>query len=597
MSKGYRSRRMAVDFAVPLLTNVKCAKLFIEAISRRHALEISNVDSKSSHETIVLPGLVALGVHAPNLLSKGAEKEIDALSQAAIQSGFTTLQVLPVGSSARIVDLSSKQVAASQWATARCDFVHSLVATSSNQEELQGQAPVFLPLSERTKLAGESAMTLASCLDHVSSSQTVYSDASATELASLILLASLSNVKLHVTGVSREQDLELIKLARARKVQLTCDVTVQSLLGPSAQPALLANLDTIDCLSIGAPLDGEDVFASSLSLLLKAVQQGKLTTDDVVSRMATAPAKIFGLQAGDDDTRLEVELDRSAPLHSHSSVHRVVLRGKTVSLDGSNSSDRGDGQDAAGPALVPGLAHSRRKSTRFSVSLPSKPVLSSLAPDSPLPVNTRSPVLAPVSSVPREQFQGFRLDYDAKPSVSNNRLSSFPIETAFNRRHILTVKQFSRNDLHALFSIATEMRIQVERNSAIDILRGRVLCTLFYEPSTRTSTSFEAAMIRLGGGVTSVAVDRSSVVKGESLEDTIRTIGCYGDAIVLRHPEAGAVARGAKVSNLPVINAGDGTGEHPTQAMLDVYTIREELGTVNGLTVTSACVPCESGML
>lgn len=166
-------------------------------------------------------------------------------------------------------------------------------------------------------------------------------------------------------------------------------------------------------------------------------------------------------------------------------------------------------------------------------------------------------------------------------------MPSFPLEPAFHRRHILSVKQFSRNDLHSLFSIAHEMRKLTERNSAIELLRGRVLCTLFYEPSTRTSASFEAAMLRLGGKVVAVPVDRSSVLKGESLEDTIRTVGCYSDAVVLRHPDVGSPQRAAKFSPVPILSAGDGTGEHPTQAMLDIYTIREELGTVNGLVVTS----------
>jgi len=164
--------------------------------------------------------------------------------------------------------------------------------------------------------------------------------------------------------------------------------------------------------------------------------------------------------------------------------------------------------------------------------------------------------------------------------------SPFAAQTAFARRHVLSVKQYNREDLHALFSIAHEMRVSVERNSAIDLMRGRVLCTLFFEASTRTSTSFEAAMLRLGGAVTAVPVDRSSVTKGESLADTIRTVACYADGIVLRHPDVGSAQLAAKFSPVPILNAGDGTGEHPTQAMLDVYTIREELGTVNHLTVT-----------
>jgi len=110
---------------------------------------------------------------------------------------------------------------------------------------------------------------------------------------------------------------------------------------------------------------------------------------------------------------------------------------------------------------------------------------------------------------------------------------------------------------------------------------------LFYEPSTRTSSSFTAAMERQGGSVIPISeVKYSSVSKGESLPDTVRTLECYADVIVLRHPEIGAAAIAAKYARKPVINAGDGAGEHPTQALLDAFTILEELGTLEGLTVT-----------
>ena len=111
-------------------------------------------------------------------------------------------------------------------------------------------------------------------------------------------------------------------------------------------------------------------------------------------------------------------------------------------------------------------------------------------------------------------------------------------------------------------------------------LRGRLLATLFYEPSTRTRFSFEAAMYRLGGQVLSAenAAQASSAAKGESLEDAVRIVSGYADAIVLRHPEVGAVERAAHAAEVPVISAGDGAGHHPTQALLDLYTIKKELG-------------------
>jgi aspartate carbamoyltransferase len=154
-------------------------------------------------------------------------------------------------------------------------------------------------------------------------------------------------------------------------------------------------------------------------------------------------------------------------------------------------------------------------------------------------------------------------------------------------KDILSVKQFSREDLQYVFGVAHEMRGMVERIGTFDLLKGKILANLFYEPSTRTSSSFIAAMERLGGSVISInEVKYSSVSKGESLPDTIRTLECYADVLVLRHPETGAAAIAAKAAKKPVINAGDGVGEHPTQALLDAFTIMEELGRLDNLTVT-----------
>lgn len=159
-------------------------------------------------------------------------------------------------------------------------------------------------------------------------------------------------------------------------------------------------------------------------------------------------------------------------------------------------------------------------------------------------------------------------------------------DSVFRQKHITSVAQFSKPDLHILFEVAANMRTAVERFGILDLLKGRVLCTMFYEPSTRTSASFDAAMQRLGGRTVALSETTSSTTKGESLPDTIRTLACYGDAIVLRHPSDDSAEVAAKHSPVPVINAGNGKHEHPTQAFLDLFTIREEQGTVNGLTVT-----------
>ncbi len=146
-------------------------------------------------------------------------------------------------------------------------------------------------------------------------------------------------------------------------------------------------------------------------------------------------------------------------------------------------------------------------------------------------------------------------------------------------QHILEAQQFTREDLVELFSTADSF----EKGNDFP-LKGKILASLFYEPSTRTRFSFESAMIKLGGNVltTENAKEFSSASKGETLEDTIRVINHYSDAIVLRHYEAGAAHRAAKVSEIPIINAGDGAGQHPTQALLDLYSIQKEIGKIDG---------------
>jgi aspartate carbamoyltransferase catalytic subunit len=156
-------------------------------------------------------------------------------------------------------------------------------------------------------------------------------------------------------------------------------------------------------------------------------------------------------------------------------------------------------------------------------------------------------------------------------------------------KHIVSVKQLGNKKLLEQFFASAERMERDDKLRALpQSLRGRILATLFYEPSTRTRFSFEAAMQKLGGSVLTAenAKESSSASKGESIADTVRIVSGYADAIVLRHYEEGTAALAAKASPIPVINAGDGSGEHPTQALADIYTIQKELGRVDGLKVT-----------
>ena len=155
-------------------------------------------------------------------------------------------------------------------------------------------------------------------------------------------------------------------------------------------------------------------------------------------------------------------------------------------------------------------------------------------------------------------------------------------------KHIISIKQFLDIDiLDKIFQLADEMEKKDKTDKLEHSLKGKILATVFYEPSTRTRFSFESAMHKLGGDVitTESALHFSSVIKGETLQDTIKVISGYADIIVLRHQEEGSAKIASEVSSVPIINAGDGIGEHPTQALLDLYTIKKELGKIDNLKV------------
>jgi aspartate carbamoyltransferase catalytic subunit len=154
----------------------------------------------------------------------------------------------------------------------------------------------------------------------------------------------------------------------------------------------------------------------------------------------------------------------------------------------------------------------------------------------------------------------------------------------FEGRDIISIKDFSREEISYIFKIAKTMELKTEKGS--EMLRGKILATLFFEASTRTRLSFESSMLKLGGSTIGFAeAEIASVKKGENLADTIRTVENYADVIALRHPLEGAARLAAEFSKVPIINGGSGAEEHPTQALLDLYTMQKEGGKIDGLKV------------
>ncbi|KAI9035813.1 bifunctional carbamoylphosphate synthetase/aspartate transcarbamylase [Aspergillus affinis] len=608
MSKGYQTRRMAVDYQTPLVTNVKNAKILIEAIARHYDLNVRTIDYQTSHRTIILPGLINIAAFVPDLMKPGS-KDFEVMTKASIAAGFSMVRVMPAGVDASVTDARALRVVQQNAHNAACDFNFSVVATSDNSEQI-GQVTsdvgsLFIPFNH---LSGNISK-VAAVTSHFGawpSSKPIITDAKSTDLASVLLLASLHSRNIHVMSVTSKEDIGLIALSKEKGLKVTCDVSVFCLFlskddfpecsflsSAEDQKALWEHLSTIDVFSIGSipyQLAGDKAspvvgIAETLPLLFTAVSEGRLTIEDIIARLYENPKKIFELH-DQADSSVEIEIDRPylyqspqawSPFngkHVKGSVQRVTFQGKTSCLDGTVTPDAAKGVDMSGHRIVPASPSVKAMSPlvqqadrRPSISgTPSRPFRKGL-----------EQIGAPTELGPPL--------YPTVPQASSSLLDMLS-RSSFKQKHVLSVNQFTRADLHLLFTVAQEMRLGVQRQGVLDLLKGRVLCTLFYEPSTRTSASFDAAMQRLGGRTVIISTEHSSTKKGETLQDTLRTLGCYGDAVVLRHPEPTSTAVAAKFSQVPVINGGNGSVEHPTQAFLDLFTIREELGTVTGLTIT-----------
>ncbi|CDW59398.1 CAD protein [Trichuris trichiura] len=507
MTPGYRTRRQAIDYGIPLVTDVKCAKLLVQALKRVSGrtppIVNPEIDRINSHFTVRLPGLIDVHVH---MREPGATHKEDWTTgtRAALAGGITMVLAMPntnppLDSPERLSLLAS--------AKACCDFGLYLGATELNHDSLSSCASQCAGLKmflndTYTSFQLKNTMSIAKHFKAWPSGKPIVAHAEGQTVASLMWLVSIYKRPVHVCHVSNREEITIIKMAKQQNLPVTCEVTphhlflskemfsgslssVRPALGTEKDRlALWENLDIIDCFaSDHAPHTIEEKLTNEslpgfpglevmLPLLMNAVVDGRLTLNDVLNRLHNNPRRIFGLPE-QPNTYVEVDLDESW--------------------------------------VVPAQ-------TQFCKS-------------------------------------GW---------------------TPFSGRKLKEVSSFHSKGIRQEDGCLL-------RNASI--LQGRVMTTLFYEASTRTQCSFAAAMQHLGGSVIPVNSSSSSVQKGESLEDTVTVLSRYCDVLVLRHYEIGAAKRAALSSAVPVINAGDGAGDHPTQALLDIFTIREEIGTVNQLTI------------
>lgn len=631
-SPGYTSRRSAVDFNVPLLTNIKCAKLFVRALvgslqATVPGMPLTAHDARFSSRVVRMPGLVLLDMHIDSRNNNSEHASLwTRASEDALKGGFALMCVSSSAEAGSQEEFTAEALVASKNTVS--DFMLHATARDGNASIVQplsnSAAGLVVSVPEASKETTPGAISWLPHFQSWPAHSPIFLKCSGSALASLLFSAVVSGRGAHVCAVSCRDDMAFVRASKERGMPVTCDVNVVDMFSTPGgrgikvtdQEALWENVDIIDAVT-GPP-------SIILPLLLSSVHEGRISLDWVTSRLVDGPMKILGLsKTSVRPSVIEVDVGEDwqcsaisglTGVRCRGRVQRVVVDGSVAFLDGKVWVEAGFGRELASGSLR-GVSISASAQSASMTTVPNaspantssdldEHALNAFADNgeekslnastdiSLQPFSKSSHVNGRGSNVGVSKFQ--RRYHTTEESVemagtvklAKDVLPGYGLGW-WSGRHILSVSQFEREELHALFEVAQEMRSMVSRVGHYDLLRGKVMAALFYEPSTRTSCSFQSAMQRLGGTCLSIQdMSQASVAKGESLSDTVGTLGCYADVLVLRHPDMGSAEEAASRSGMPVINAGDGVGEHPTQALLDVYTIREELGTVNGLTVT-----------
>ncbi|KAG5313254.1 PYR1 protein, partial [Acromyrmex insinuator] len=688
MTHGYRTRRLAADYSVPLITDVKCAKLLVEAlrmVGGKAPRMKTHTDCMSSRKMIRLPGLIDVHVHTrdPGEVHK---EDFASCTAAALAGGITIIFAMP-NTNPAVVDHKTFAIAKAQAvAESRCDYALFAGASSDNYNDIREIAPhvaaLKMYLNETFTTLRLTDLTV--WIKHFESWPKKYPlcvHAEGQTTAAVLLLASLHSRPIHVCHVARKEEIQIIRAAKEHGLAVTCEVCPHHLflcqddldrigyergqvsppLGTKEdQQALWDNIDVIDCFatdhaphtvqekSSEKPPPGFPGLETMLPLLLTAVHEGKLTIEDIIDKLYRNPKRIFNIP-DQRNTYIEIDMDDEwiipeAMTYSKSnwtpftgmkvrgSVHRVVLRGEIAYIEGQVLINPGFGQD------IRDIQYNTKTSSTLHAPITSvqladivnKPLsLDSLISPNYEKSNIHIDVheddqiesfthlLQPASHKSSVHFAPYtdaidkehskalpsqrtisplpisnvtRYKSDSNPNLLMTAVASIPTVHTSNSligHHVLTVEIFNKDILKDIFHLAETFRNAIRKERPLDhILKGKIMASIFYEVSTRTSCSFAAAMERLGGRVIYMDGSTSSVKKGETLEDSVTVMAGYADVVVLRHSAPGAAARVAQHCRKPILNAGDGTGEHPTQALLDIFTIRDEFGTVNGLTIT-----------
>ena len=586
---GYYIRRLAIDYGISVITNIKCAKLYISSVIRNYnnSIKIGDADVKTTNRYVKLPMLIDMHVHVRE--PGGEQKETwDTCSRAALKGGNGLICAMPNTNPActnedvyNLVDKLAKSKSV-------CDYMIFYGADGENYKDLEKMNPkvcaIKFYLNETySTLKINNISVLRQYFIHCPDDMLMCFHAEVEMVGVVLYLASIYNRKVHICHLSRKDEIEMVKDAKSKGLRVTCEVTPHHLffndenvknLDPNFRTvkpvlntkedrdALWENMDIIDCFATdhaphlktekktcGCP--GFTGLETALPLLLNAVNENKLTIDDIINKYHHNPKRILGLdESYGNDSFIEVNLDKEYTIRDEDLVTKA-------------------GWTPFNNFRVKGCIE------RFVYK-------NECVYNNGLMDNLEL----------GENVNIYKTNFNMLDSINDNDftniINNFETEELYNNKFssVINVEQFNRNNLRMLFKNASILKNKVKRDGLLDILKGKTVGLYFEEPSSRTYGSFCVAVQKLGGNVLSINKNTSSSKKGESLYDTLKCFEAYCDLVVIRTSIKDALASLKDKIKIPIINAGDGDDEHPTQALLDVYTIREERGTVNNLVVS-----------
>ncbi|XP_040848902.1 CAD protein isoform X4 [Ochotona curzoniae] len=597
VTKGYRTRRLAADFSVPLIIDIKCTKLFVEALGQigpAPPLKV-HVDCMTSQKLVRLPGLIDVHVHLRE--PGGTHKEDFASGTAAALAGGITMVCAMPNTRPPITDAPALALAQKlAEAGARCDYSLFLGASSENAGTLGAVAgsAAGLKLYLNETFSELRLDSVAQWMEHFETWPAhlpIVAHAERQSVAAVLMVAQLTQRPVHICHVARKEEILLIKAAKARGLPVTCEVAPHHLflshddlerLGPGkgeVRPelgsrqdveALWENMAVIDCFASDhaphtleekngpSPPPGFPGLETMLPLLLTAVSEGRLSLDDLLQRLHHNPRRIFHLPP-QEDTYVEVDLEHEWTVPSHmpfskarwtpfegqkvkGTVRRVVLRGEVAYIDGQVLVPPGYGQDVRKwpQGVVPQLQPTAPASSEITTT-PERPRRGVPGlPDSrfhlPPRIHRASDPGLPAEE-PKEKSSRKATEPELMGTPDSSCYPPPPVP-----------RQASPQNL------GTPGLLHPQTSPLLHSLVGQHILSVKQFTKDQMSHLFNVAHTL-----------RMMVQKERSLD---------------------ILKLAAKHCRRPVINAGDGVGEHPTQALLDIFTIREELGTVNGMTIT-----------